>query len=289
MIEKANLRDERRTGWHPLAGAPARILASVNRKRAAAGLDRIMSRDELLEAEARDVVAHAQAAAAASGTAVWIDPQSRLAPRDVRPAANGLFPVRANGRMGTSLARRSTTYQTSVLLVVGHGLARGHGTPGTIGKRIDRRAYGSADELNASPGWTLRAGHAGELLAVAGPALRAIPSDVVPLLVRWKLDEGRRDHADLVRRIEAGERGVSANYIVSDRRTMRLPGPTDVVLAARLVHVALLPAGEDPAFPAAFATVFRNRPDTPDELRRQVAQVEAAARWRAAEAERVGR
>lgn len=291
MIERAHLRDHDGIERHPLSGAPPRIRAIANRKRAAAGLSPILSADELLEVEARVARMEAEALAATRGPAIWIDPASRLAPKGVAPAANGYFPVgRGTWSPAATPARRSTTnYRTTVLLVVGHGLARGHGSPGTIGKRLDKNVYGTADELNVSPGWTLRAGHHGGILAMAGPALRAVESDVVPLVAQWVPDMTRSDHVAAVRRIEAGERGVSANYVVADRRVMRLPEPVDVVLTARLVHLALLPADDDPAFPAAFATVFRSRPDTPNELRRQLAEVEKAARWRAAEAERVGR
>lgn len=290
MIEHAHFRDHDRTGWHPLSGAPAHIRAAVNRKRSAAGLDPILGREELLELERRVDRVRAEAMALARGPAVWIDPQSRLAPKGVAPAGNGLFPA---GGMAASKSPaaipRTTDYRTTVLLVVGHGLARGHGSPGTIGKRIDRGAYGSADQLNGEPGWTLRDGHDGGIVALAGPALRAVASDVVPLVVQWTPDMVRADHRAMVERIEKGERGVSANYIVEERRTMRLPEPTDVILRGRLVHVALLPAGDAPAFPAAFATVFRMRPDTPAELRRQLAEVEKAARWRANQAEGSGR
>lgn len=290
MIEHANFRDHDRPGWHPLSGAPAHIRAAVNKRRSAAGLGPILGPEELRELERRIDAVRVDALARASGTGVWIDPQSRLAPKGVAPASNGYYPFGDLARSKSPpVLDRPTTYSTTVLLVVGHGLARGHGVPGTIGKRIDRNAYGSAAELNASPGWMLRHGHDGEMLAVRGPALRAVESDVVPLIARWTPDLNRAAHRDIVRRIEAGERGVSANYIAHERRTMRLPAPTDVVLRARLVHIAILPAGEEPAFPGAFATVYRHRPDTADELARQVAEVEKSARWRSSEAEWSGR
>lgn len=290
MIEHAHFRDYDRTGWHPLSGAPAHIRAAVNRRRSASGLDPILGHDELLELERRVDRVRLEALAIARGPGVWIDPQSRLAPKGMTPAGNGLYPAGGTAASKSPAAiPRSTDYRTTVLLVVGHGLARGHGSPGTIGKRIDRNAYGTAASLNSEAGWTLKDGHGGFMLSMAGPALRAVESDLVPLLVQWVPDLARADHREMVRRIEKGERAVSANYIVEERRTMRLPEPTDVVLRARLLHVALLPAEDDPAFPAAFATVFRERPDTPAELRRQVAEVEKAARWRSTQAEGSGR
>jgi len=275
VIERANITEYGTMGRHPLSGAPAHIRAAANRHRVASGLDPILGVDELRDLERRIDGVRAEALTRAGGPGVWIDPSSRLA--------------RKGAGASKSSAVVPTEYRTTVLLVVGHGLARGHGSPGTIGKRIDRNAYGSADQLNGEPGWTLRDGHDGGIVALAGPALRAVASDVVPLVVQWTPDMARADHRAMVERIEKGERGVSANYIVEERRTMRLPEPTDVILRGRLVHVALLPAGDDPAFPAAFATVFRMRPDTPAELRRQLAEVEKAARWRANQAEGSGR
>jgi hypothetical protein len=289
MIERASLHDDGRPGWHPLSGAPEHILRSANRRRSAAGLAPVPSRAELLAIDDMLAAATAAATATAAGPAVWIDPGSRLARVPGRPAGARLLPAGGDHRIGTSATRSATTWRTTVLLVVGHGLARGHGSPGTIGKRIDRGAYGQADALNGEIGWTLKDGHDGFIVALAGPALRAVRSDVVPLLVQWTPDMTRPHHLELVRRIEAGASGVSAKYVVDDRRVMRLPDPTDVVMRARLTHVAILPAGDDPAFPGAFARVFRHRPDTADELRRQVAEVERNARWLADEAERAGR
>ena len=275
VIERANITEYGTMGRHPLSGAPAHIRAAANRHRVASGLDPILGVDELRDLERRIDGVRAEALTRAGGPGVWIDPSSRLA--------------RKGAGASRSPAVVPTEYRSTVLIVVGHGLARGHGSPGTIGKRIDRGAYGSAEQLNGEPGWTLKDGHDGFMLSMAGPALRAIPSDTVPLIVQWTPDMTRADHRAVLERIEKGERGVSANYLVEERRTMRLPQPTDVILRARLIHVALLPADEDPAFPAAFASVYRMRPNTPAELRRQVAEVEKAAQWRANQAERDGR
>jgi hypothetical protein len=267
-IERAAIREALGMIEHPAANAPPAILRRLNERRAEMGLPRILSAGEraVIDSRIDDILRDASPAATAAPKRgpVWID-LTKTPSRSTRP---------------------TTDYRTTVLLTVGHGLARGHGGPGTAGKRIARDAYGTPDQLNAEAGWILRDGHDGALVAIAGPALRAVPSKVVPLVVQWMPDMSRDDHRELVRRIEAGERGVSANYVVEERRLMKLPEPTEVVTRARLVHVALLPAGDDAAFPGARATVFRRRPDTADELARQVAEVEAAAKWHASEADR---
>lgn len=254
-----------RDGFHPALRAPHRIRQAIARARRQAGLPPIHGLEDRVVADPRhdpDI-----------GPRVWADPAGQLGWLAGLPPHGGH-------------RQAPVTYRTSVLLAAGYGLARGHGATGTCGKRIDRRAFGSPDELNASPGWSLkRDGHNGDLVAFAGPALRAVASDEVPLLVRWLPDLNRSDHRELVRRIEAGEKNVSASYIARDRRVMRLPQATDIVLRATLLHVAVLPNGVDPAFPSATAFVFRERPDTADELRAQVAAVEKAVRWRAAVAD----
>lgn len=263
MIEHASLREH--GALHPAARAPLHIRQAINRARRQAGLPPILGlEDRIAVADPRRDPDN--------GPCVWVDPAGRL------------------GRLAGALSRggriqEPVAYRTSVLLVAGFGLARGHGSPGTVGKRIDRRAFGTADALNASPGWMLKDGHDGAMLSMAGPALRAVASDVLPLVVRWYPDMARADHVALVRRIEAGERAVSARYLTEDRRTMSLPQATDVILRAKLLHVAVLPAGEEAAFPSAFATVHRLRPDTAEELRRQIAAAEKAAAWRATAAD----
>jgi hypothetical protein len=268
-IERAALGESFGVIDHPAANAPPAILRRLNERRAEMGLPRILSAEQraVIDSRIDDIMRGASSAApvAPKRGPVWID-GTKTPSRSTRP---------------------TTTYRTTVLLTVGHGLARGHSGPGTVGKRIAHDAYGTAEQLNADRGWILtKDGHGGPFVAMAGPALRAIPSNVVPLVVQWVPDMTRAAHRDLVARIEAGERGVSANYVVEDRRVMKLPEPTEVVTRARLVHVALLPTGDDPAFPGARATVFRHRPDTADELARQVAEVEAAAKWLATQADR---
>jgi hypothetical protein len=267
-IERAAIREAFGAIDHPAANAPPAILRRINQRRAELRLPAILPaiHREAFNARIDEFLRDASPAATAPKRGpVWVD-LTKTPARSTRP---------------------TTTYRTTVLLTVGHGLARGHSGPGTVGKRIARDAYGTADQLNADRGWILtKDGHGGPYVAMAGPALRAVPSKLVPLLVQWVPDMNRADHRDLVNRIEAGERGVSANYVVEGRRLMKLPEPTEVVTRARLVHVALLPAGDDPAFPGARATVFRNRPDTADELARQVAEVEEAARWHAAQEDR---
>lgn len=247
-------------GRHPVARAPLHIRQAVARARRRAGLPPIPGLEDRVIADRRDPDA---------GPCVWADPAGQLGWLAGPPPHGGRRHV-------------PVTYQTSVLLAAGYGLARGHGGTGTCGKRIDRDAFGSPDSLNRSPGWSLRDGHHGLPVSFAGPALRAVASGTVPLLVQWIPDLSKSDHRELVRRIESGERGVSASYIVRDRRVMSLPQATDVVLRATLLHVAVLPSGEEPAFPSAAAFVFRERPDTADELRAQVAAVEKSVRWRAA-------
>lgn len=260
MIERANLRDDPRPDWHPLAGAPARIRAAANRQRAAAGLDPILSRDELLEVEARIARGRAAASASARGPGVWIDPRSRIAPRDARPAANGYY--------------RAADYSppvTRVLLATYGGTARrveGRELP----ERIVRGAFGSAEQLNAEPGWALRDRHGGPILALAipgKPALRAVAIDPC-LILEWIPDMTRSDHADAVRRIEAG---LACSLCWTKTERLVRDG-VELVARARLLHVALEPSG---AYPGAIVRAYRDRPGSAAERRRQIAEIATAS------------
>jgi hypothetical protein len=148
---------------------------------------------------------------------------------------------------------------------------------------IDPCAFGAA--ANLGPGWTLRAGHDGPLLAVAGPRLRAHDTPI-GIVVEWHANLALPWAADAVRAIEAGKTGVSVLMRDAERKLARLPRLTEVVTRARLLHVALLVNGERPAHPGARAKVYRMvRRDDADLLRQHLAAAVDNARWFARQAQ----
>ena len=269
-IERADGRFsiiESRPGWHPITGAPPHIRAAVNRRRAASGLPAIPSPEDLIAAEERALRLLALADATPQGPGVWIDPKSRIAPRGVRPAANGYF--------------RASDYAppvTRVILACYGGTARrveGRDLP----ERIVRGAFGAVATLNAEPGWMLKDRHDGSMLAVAvpgRPALRAVAIEPC-LVVEWIPDLTRPDHVDAVRSVEAG----TACSLCWTKAERLVRDGVELVTSARLLHVALEPKG---AYPGALTRVFRDCPGNEAERRRQIRDTIAASNQAAAAA-----
>jgi hypothetical protein len=253
MIEHANMPGRTATEER-LAALPARTLAAVNRARRRQGL--------------REIAPWAAPSAAApppAGPGVWIDPRSRIAPKGT-PPRGGLWPFKAPPRTCTR-----------AILIVAGGEAPAWTTGLMRPERLVRGCFGSVDELNRSSGWLLRIGHGhreGPLLQLAGPRLRAIETDA-GLAVEWLPDPANRDHADAMRLLEAGH-GCSAKFLPTKRIDAN---GASLVAKGMLIHVAIVPRA---AYRGAVTRLFRDRPATDDELRRQVA-VTVAASHRAAE------
>ena len=172
---------------------------------------------------------------------------------------------------------RPGAIRTTVLLVAHHGLARGTLIGRTHDERIAQRAFGTAEQLNRSPGWFLRSGHDDLPITFAGPRLRAVDS-LVGLVVEWTPDLSNRRHIELVDAVERGELFPSVAFTGSVRQSMRLPQLCECVTAGTLQHIGLVPRG---AYPGAVARVFRNVPSTPDNKRRQLDAVVQLAMQRA--------
>lgn len=249
-------------GSYAVARAPAHIRQAINRRRIEMGLEPVLADGEL-----RAVFKAADAAMAAARA------------RATREAAAGHRVVR---RSPAPAAARTIT---RVIITAGYGLARCRADRSVVGEWIAHGAYGSPAELNRRGTWTLTDGHDGDEIEIAGDRLRAIHSTRAPLMLEWIPRLELPQHREIVARIEAGHTGASAQSIRWNTRTSRLPDPTLVVAEAGLVHVALLRNPERPAYPGSRATVFRDRPDTADELRRQVAAAEVTAMRCSGEAE----
>jgi hypothetical protein len=163
---------------------------------------------------------------------------------------------------------------TRVIAIAAYGEAAPRSTGRSRPEKILHHAFGMADDLNGETGWSLRDGHEGPLLAARGERLRAIDTPA-GLAIEWLPAPGDEQ---IIRRIEAGADAVSCCFAHATRRLVR---GLDLVVAAKLVHVAILPAEDRAAYPGAVARVFRNRPSGDAELRRQIEAVVSAARWRA--------
>lgn len=245
--EYGTLRDGMIAGPHPAARAPRHIVAAVNRARRRCGLPPI---DEIEDRVAAP-------AASDHGTQVLVDPRSRIAPRTGRPLANGFWPASA-----------ITATITRVVMLAEAGTAPARATGRARDERIVRGALGLADSWNASP-WLLRDGHGGMPLAVAGPRLRAVDTPL-GVALEWIPDPRRSDHADALRRIEAGG-GCSVAFCRAERIVSR---GVELLTRARLMHAAIV---ANPAYSGAVARVYRDRPAGPEERQRQIRETVAAA------------
>jgi hypothetical protein len=249
MIEQAVARSGPAGDYHPAARAPRYIRERVNQARRACGLPPVLVADEQLAVAApvRDAT-----------PGVWIDPRSPIAPRSGRKHGNGYWPASA---IASTITRVWMTPEA--------GTAPARSTGRDRDERIVRGAFGLAGDLNRSPGWLLRDGHDGPLLAVAGPRLRAVDT-AVGLAIEWLPDPSRGDHAEVLRRIEAGAM-CSLHFAKAERLVSR---GVDLVTRGRLLGLAIVASG---AYPGAIAKVYRDRPAGPIERQRQIVEVVSAA------------
>jgi hypothetical protein len=257
-MERAVVRGDFGSDYHPAARAPQSIRRKINEARRACGLPPVLAADERLASRER-LLANVEAAPVRDATpGVWIDPRSPIAPRSGRKHGNGYWPASA-----------IVSTITRVWMTPEAGTAPARSTGRARDERIVRGAFGLADELNHSPGWLLRDGHGGPLLAVAGPRLRAVDT-AVGLAVEWLPDPSRSDLAAVLRRIEAGAM-CSLHFAKAERLVSR---GVDLVTRGRLLGLAIVASG---AYPGAIAKVYRDRPAGPIERQRQIAEVVAAA------------
>jgi hypothetical protein len=240
------------------ARAPAHIRAKINRARSLRGLPPLGPA--------------AAPAAPARGPVVWIDPDSPLAKR---LGGSPILPTAPRRDVG-QLADR-------VLVVAAHGRARPYEIGSSLPEQIARDAFGPADELGM--GWLLKDGHPaapGSILAMGGKgdSLRAHDTEI-GLVIEWWPDARKPHHRDIIRRINRGETGASVafRYNPRDVRTMRLPGPVDVVTRARLDHVAIGLRSDGGAYRGAVARVFRARRGHAGDLARDLKEIIAEARF----------
>jgi hypothetical protein len=213
--------------WHAI---PAEIRHRLNAKRRQRGLAPIV-------VEARQIAATRPAP---KEPGVYIDKRSPLANLiGGRDAGHGLL---------EPLAIR-------VLIPLTLGRARGHLIGKALDERIDRRAFGTIEQLNRIPP-PLVLGHDGPPLSVRR-GITICDSPEGPVL-EWLPDLGCRDHRDVVERIGRREiTGASVLMQIDEARRMQLPEPTSVVLRARLLHVAIMPPGSRPAYAGATCLVHR--------------------------------
>lgn len=252
-VEYATLRDAMIDGPHPAARAPRHIRDAINRARAASRLPPIAGIEDRV------------VPAGGGGTEVLIDPRSRLAPKTGRPLPSGFWPASA-----------AVVTITRVWMLPMAGTARARSTGRSYDERICRGAFGLAADWNATP-WILRDDHGGMPLAAAGPRLRAVDT-AMGIAVEWLADPRRIDHADALRRLEAGH-GCSLSFAGAERIISR---GVELVTRGTMLHVAIV---DRPAYSGAIARVFRDRPAGPAERQRQLVETVAAA-MRAADAAR---
>lgn len=249
MIERASIRENGTGVEAAIARAPADIRARINQARARRGLPQV---------RAVDVIDVPVVPERERDCGVWWDPRSPF-----RPAGNDL--------------RVRQPPVTRVIVVAAYGVAAARHTGLELPEWIERGAFGSAEQLNSEPGWSLQDDHKGPILSLVGPSLRAHDTPV-GLALEWLPDLKRTDHRAAVDRIAAGGRACSVLFIAKQRREMRLPYMMSVVRKARLLHVALL-GKQTPAYAGAVATLFRDRPRGQAELEAQLRQAADAARW----------
>jgi hypothetical protein len=255
LVQFASLRQADAYAEAAVANAPPHVRAAINRERATRGLAPLLTKSQRFDLEKQLAATAAAAYGAAAG-------------RPARPAA-----VRA----------APPVYIDRVLAVVGYGLARGSDIGRDFDELIDKRAFGTADELNAEIGWLVKDGHdpkPGSILAMRGDRLRAHDSEI-GLVVEWEPDHRLPWHRDLFRRIENGATGCSPAFEHSerDRRYTRLPHLCTVVMRAKLMHLAIGLPRDGGAHRGCVAKAFRARKGNRDDLTRDIAAVVQAAQF----------
>jgi hypothetical protein len=252
-----------------ISRAPTHVRATINRARAARGLPIVLGQVEALELEAE--VARARRAAADAALA--------------RGHRGGRPPASPPARGLVKPASRATTTTTRVLITAAGGIGRFDGQ--ALAEITQRGAYGTAAAINARGGWCLVDGHhGGEPIARAGRQLRVLSTDhpLATMLIEWLPNMADPTHRRVLERIESGATTVSLRALHHDTAIQRIPRAAKVVRRASLVHVALLDRGRQGAYPGALCRTFRHRPDTIDELTRQINAITTSSSRRAAAA-----
>jgi len=250
-----------------ISRAPAWVRNRVNATRISRGLTPVLS--------SREYHQLAQAAKAATEDddagrcGVWLDNGGRLIPASSRRRPSIATPRSSRGPL-----------VCRVLAVAAYGDASARSISRELPEMVARTAFGPAEQLNRERGWDLRNGHEGPRFQVAGPRLRAHDTPV-GLVVEWLPDLTLPWCRDAVKAIEEGRNAVSVSMTILTRRLSRLPHLVEMVMEARLDHVALLLEGnQTPAYVGArakvFPAVFR---DDPAELRKNIDAAIDRARW----------
>ncbi len=261
-----------------IARAPDHIRAAINRNRAARGLPVVLSTREYQQlAEARVAAEATAQVAEARRSGVWVDQGGRL-----MAAGSPTKPARTTSR-STSPARVLLPYRVVVVPCYGDA---GHG----YREHVAPTAFGDAAALNASPSWSLRYGHRGPTLQLAGQRLRAVDSIAGPVLV-WEPDPRAPMTPDVV---EAFERSINGTMPVSVGMTIKRARPSRIVRGAtmiaeaRLGHVAILFDADDrPVYGSAVAMFRRSQwKDDKADLDAHIAAAIGEARFRNRTAER---
>lgn len=264
-----------------IASAPDHIRRSINAKRAALGLSRVLSTRDAQQLAERTLAAKGDALEVeARGCGVWVNgPDGRLVPASTRSGSTVWATPRSTPSRAATRSPAIGSTITRVLILPAYGDAPAAHVRGRLPETIAPTAFGPAADLNRYGGWSLQTGHYGQRLAEAPGRLRAIDTPH-GLVVEWRADLRLPWDLDAVRAIEQ-RAGVSVGMSIVSTRAVRLPQLTTMVVEARLDHIAILGPDERPAYRAATAVVFRNATrDDPAELNRQIAKLVAEARFR---------
>jgi hypothetical protein len=255
-----------------IARTPTHIRAEINRVRATRGLPVVLStRDYEQLAEARVAAEATAQVAEARRSGVWLDQGGRLL-----AAGSPAKPARPASR-STAPARVLLPYR--VVIVPAYGDA-GHG----FREHVAPDAFGNAAALNASPSWSLRHGHRGPTLQLAGHRLRAVDSSAGPIIV-WEPDPRAPMTPDVVQAFERSINGtmpVSVGMTIKRSRPSRIVRGTMMITEACLGHVAILFDADDrPVYGSALAMFRRSQwADDKADLDAHIAAAIAEARFR---------
>lgn len=240
-----------------LRNAPAHVVAAVNRARTRIGLPPIP---------------HAGAGGnVARACGVYWDPASPHRPRGSALAATPRAPAAARG----------TELVTRVLVAPCYMDAAAQDVRRSLPEAIAPGAFGTAAGLNAAADWSLNDDHDGPVYDYAGSKLRAVDT-AHGLVLEWLPNLRLPWARDAVHAIEEGRNAVSVSMLIDERRIAHVPHPVELVVRARLSHVALLTRGQRGAYSGGRAKVFRfARAGDQAELQKQVDELFATCRWHA--------